>query len=81
MKPPPDPIDSGNHLSPTAPVTWRKLSNPAVTVTSVKLTCDILADVGCLLSQAMKIVNAKITVIFLAGKRDIIINSMFLNNI
>ena len=81
MKPPPDPIDSGNHLSPTAPVTWRKFANPAVAVTSVKLICVVLADTGCLFSQAMKIVTAIRTVIFPAGKGLIVINSMFLNSL
>jgi hypothetical protein len=81
MKPPPDPMDSGNHLSPTAPVTWRKFANPAVAVTFVKLICISLVDAGCLLSQVMKSITTKKTVNFPAGKRLIVINSMFLNSL
>tara|TARA_B100000809_G_scaffold182433_1_gene180189 strand:+ start:443 stop:607 length:165 start_codon:yes stop_codon:yes gene_type:complete len=52
-------MDSGNHLSPTAPVTWRKFANPAVAVTFVKLICISLVDAGCLLSQVMKSITTK----------------------
>ena len=67
MKPPPDPMDSGNHLSPTAPVTWRKFANPAVAVTSVKLIRVSLVDAGCLFPQEMKIITTKKIENFPAG--------------
>jgi hypothetical protein len=56
-------------LSPTAPVTWRKFANPALAVTSVKfIVISLLVEAGCLLSQAMKIITTKKTVIFPTGQ-------------
>ena len=46
MKPAPEPICSGYHLRPAAPLVWRKPASPAAAVTSVKRTPGAAASAG-----------------------------------